>query len=67
MEAVPRMPMLAFELKTSPELVEFTPSLKAVSMISILKYYYTCWQILVVLHSVNVAHLLLGWAGLVLD
>ena len=31
MEAVPRMPMLAFELKISSEPVEFTPLLKYVS------------------------------------
>lgn len=30
MEAVPRMPMLSFELKHSPEYVEFGPTLKKV-------------------------------------
>ena len=30
MEAVPRMPMLAFQLKISPEPVDFTPALKGV-------------------------------------
>ena len=31
MEAVPRMPMLAFQLKISAEPVEFAPALKGVS------------------------------------
>lgn len=30
MEAVPRLPMIAFELKTSPEYVDFGPVLKQV-------------------------------------
>jgi len=35
MEAVPRMPMLSFELKHSPEYVEFGPTLKTVSQLSV--------------------------------
>jgi hypothetical protein len=31
MEAVPRLPMLAFELKHSPEYIDFGPTLKKVS------------------------------------
>jgi len=33
MEAVPRMPMISFELKHSPEYVEFGPTLKKVCYI----------------------------------
>ena len=52
MEAVPRMPMLAFELKTSPEFVEFGPSLKSVSVKSCVECYLSVGHINVAFDSV---------------